>query len=363
MTKPTTIVAAVRPRHAIIQAIAGHGSASTIDDLLTITGLARKTLSDNINAAINDTKGALLERIKCTVTSLPAYRLTTRGKTWWEANKPEEKPAPKVGESVAAWAARCAATKAEETADGTLVRRSRERLEQEEFTILNVIADIRQAIGDKEGRIMLSDLAEAVKAKIETLENEGINSTHEFETIGEVVIDYMPDHNGSWLIDGIRTMDKLIDAQLTRIYEQQLIIDKLFRVKRNIEDTLRPAMASFNPEHTQRGAEIMADAAAAIITNTQALADKLQTLLDSSRHECDGLRAQLHADSATSTLEQVAPSGYLLRVPTREHRVITKRTSAEKAAVAAVNAGASSAEVLALYPIGRASRRAQWRAA
>lgn len=97
MTKPATIVAAVRPRHAIIQAIAGHGSAPTIDDLLTITGLARKTLSDNINAAINDTKGALLERIKCTVTSLPAYRLTTRGKTWWEANKPEEKPAPKVG--------------------------------------------------------------------------------------------------------------------------------------------------------------------------------------------------------------------------------------------------------------------------
>jgi hypothetical protein len=266
------------------------------------------------------------------------------------ANKPAPDPSPKVGETIAAWSERCAAQKPE--AAGA---------HQEEFSLLNVIADIRQAIGDKGARIMLSDLAAAVKSKIETLENQHIKSTHEFECIGEVVIDYMPDHNGSWLIDGVRTMDKLIDAQLTRIYEQQLIIDKLFRVKRNIEDTLRPAVASFNPEHTQRGAEIMADDTAAIIANAQALTDKLQHLLDSSRHECKGLRAQLNAGAITSTLEQAAPAGYLLRVPTREHRVLTKRASAQQAAVSAVNAGAASAEVLALYPIGRASRRAQWR--
>lgn len=350
MSKPATIVAAVRPRHAIIQAIAGHGSAPTIDDLLTITGLARKTLSDNINAAINDVKGALLERIKCTVTSLPAYRLTPRGKTWWEANKPTEKPEPKVGETVTAWAERCAASKAP-AADTGMV----------ELSLLNVIADIRNAIGDNEGRIMLSGLAGAVKSKIETLENEGIKSTHEFECIGEVVIDYMPDHNGSWLIDGIRTMDKLIDAQQAYIHSQQLIIDKLFLAKKNIEATLSSALLPLDGLHI--GAETMAMDTMAILANTQALADKLQTLLDSSRHECEGLRAQLNAGAITSTLEQLAPAGYLLRIPTREHRVITKRTSAEKAAVAAVNAGAPSAEVLALYPIGRASRRAQWRAA
>lgn len=348
MTKPATIVAAVRPRHAIIQAIAGHGSAPTIDDLLTITGLARKTLSDNINAAINDTKGALLERIKCTVTSLPAYRLTVRGKTWWEANKPEEKPAPKVGETVTAWAERCAATKAPPADTG-----------KEEFSLLNVIADIRAAIGDEEGRIMLTDLAGRITDRM--LERS-VNTQTVVDAL-VAVADYLPDSYNYRLIDGIRTMDMLIDAQQAYIHGQQLIIDKLFRVKKNIEDTLRPAVVSFDARNQNRGAEIMANDTVAIITNAQALNDKLQHLLDSSRHECEGLRAQLQADSAIVTLEQTAPSGYLLRAPKRKPRVITKLDTAMTAAVAAVNAGAPSAEVLAIYPIGRASRRAQWRAA
>lgn len=362
MSKPATIIAAVRPRHAIIQAIAGHGSEPTIDDLLTITGLARKTLSDNINAAINDVKGALLERIKCTVTSLPAYRLTVRGKTWWEANKPEEKGiVDRIVDTVAKADPETVSPEIRRAAAHVATHRKLTVARDQEFSLLNVIADIRAAIGDNEGRIMLSELAQAVEAKLETLENEQVKSNNEFEEIGYIIGEYMPDPNGSKLIDSILTMETLIDAQQAYIHSQQLIIDKLFLVKKNIEATLSPALPPLDGLHI--GAETMAMDTMAILANTQALAGKLQTLLDSSRHECEGLRAQLQADSATTTLEQAAPAGYLLRVPTREHRVINKRASAEQAAVSAVNAGAPSAEVLALYPIGRASRRAQWRAA
>jgi len=42
----------------------------------------------------------------------------------------------------------------------------------DEFSLLNVIADIRAAIGDPEGKIMLSCLADAVRAKIEGLEQD-----------------------------------------------------------------------------------------------------------------------------------------------------------------------------------------------
>jgi len=42
----------------------------------------------------------------------------------------------------------------------------------DEFSLLNVIADIRAAIGDPEGKIMLGDLADAVRAKIEGLEQD-----------------------------------------------------------------------------------------------------------------------------------------------------------------------------------------------
>lgn len=361
MTKPATIVAAVRPRHAIIQAIAGHGSAPTIDDLLTITGLARKTLSDNINAAINDTKGALLERIKCTVTSLPAYRLTVRGKTWWEANKPAEKDiVDRIVDTVAKADPETVSPEIRRAAAHVATHGKLTVARDQEFSLLNVIADIREAIGDKEGRIMLSDLAEAVKAKIETLENEGIKSTHDFECIGEVVIDYMPDHNGSWLIDGIRTMDMLIETQADHIKALDYFINQHDRTRRILEHICH---RDDRPDLSVMPTAEIATAVLALLANADALTDKLQHLLDSSRHECEGLRAQLQTDSATSTLEHFAPAGYLLRVPTREHRVITKRASAEQAAVSAVNAGAPSAEVLALYPIGRASRRAQWRAA
>lgn len=226
--------------------------------------------------------------------------------------------------------------------------------------MLNVIADIRQAIGDKEGRIMLWDLAGAVKAKIETLENEQVKSNDEFEAIGYIVGEYMPDPNSSKLIDSILTMEMLIETQAGHIKALDYFLDQHDLTRCILR---RDILKEFPGDASTMSTADIATTVLTLFNNTQALADKLQTLLDSSRHECEGLRAQLNAGAITSTLEQVAPAGYLLRVPTREHRVITKRASAEQAAVSAVNAGAASAEVLALYPIGRASRRAQWRAA
>lgn len=92
--------------------------------------------------------------------------------------------------------------------------------------LMEIISDIRKAIDD-DGRRTTLDLAAAVKAKIETLENDCIKSNYDFEAIGEVVTDYMPDPNGSELIDGLRIMDQLIDAQHAHIHIQNVHVEVL----------------------------------------------------------------------------------------------------------------------------------------
>ena len=90
-------------RKQILKAMA-FASCVTMDDLVTSTGLARKNLHDNIASAIKEN---LCQRIKDDVTSLPAYKLTTKGRQWLENDKDDtastkasvSKPQPAVGKN------------------------------------------------------------------------------------------------------------------------------------------------------------------------------------------------------------------------------------------------------------------------
>ncbi len=81
-----------------------------------------------------------------------------------------------------------------------------------------------------------------------------------------------------------------------------------------------------------------------------------RTALNHAINEADRLRREL-----TDAVEVAdAAVGYLVKAPKLKPRRVTKPEGARAAALAAVRAGASRAEVLALVPVGVARRGAEW---
>lgn len=99
--------------------------------------------------------------------------------------------------------------------------------------------------------------------------------------------------------------------------------------------------------------------------NAVALADKLQHLLDSKTHECEALRSANTVGAVATDTAAVdvidAATGYLVRVPKRRPRIVTKPQSAREAALAAARNGAGRADVFALVHVGSARRGAEWK--
>lgn len=172
--------------------------------------------------------------------------------------------------------------------------------EQEYMGLQTVIADIRAAIGDKTGKIMLGELA----AHIATLYRLG-------EAHREACM--------TWE----RSMMEAIGE------------DGTGSVATAIE-------------------KLKAD-----LANAKALADKLEHLLGSERTACAALREQLDG-MISPTIESITPSGYLVRAPKRAHRIVTKQDRAQAHAMAAAANGSKRGEVFALVPIGVAKRGASW---
>jgi DNA-binding PadR family transcriptional regulator len=140
-------------RHDILAALAAkHPEIVTLDDLMDATGERdRARLVSNLKAAQAD---GLIEKTRDEVTNQPAYTLTptglarhTNGKQQFNGNTQSENLAK--GKNAALEAA------------------IKPVLDAEFAGLLNIIADIRAAIGDKTGKIMLGDLAKTI-AKLTT---------------------------------------------------------------------------------------------------------------------------------------------------------------------------------------------------
>jgi DNA-binding PadR family transcriptional regulator len=141
-------------RHDILAALAAkHPEIVTLDDLMDATGERdRARLVSNLKAAQAD---GLIEKTRDEVTNQPAYTLTptglarhTNGKQQFNGKTQAENLAN--GKNAAQESAIKPSSSGDEVAG-----------------LLNIIADIRAAIGDKTGKIMLGDLAKTI-AKLTT---------------------------------------------------------------------------------------------------------------------------------------------------------------------------------------------------
>ena len=177
-----------------------------------------------------------------------------------------------------------------------------------EFSLLGVIADIREAIGDKEGRIMLGDLAGTIKQALDGL-NTSLN-------VWEAT---MLDSIGAGTAHSVASAIKALKVE---------------------RDNLRTALDNSRKAENHAINE----------------ADRLRNELAAERLAREVLQEQSDAVDVKD-----AAVGYLIRAPKRKPRLVTKPESAREAALAAVRAGAGRAEVLALVPEGTARRGAEWK--
>ncbi len=189
------------------------------------------------------------------------------------------------------------------------------------FSLLNVIADIRAAIGDPEGKIMLGDLAAHIQRDIgeliESLEVEKRVSGSAISAVAHICEHLgCDDHNGH--VPVLRAIDAL-RAQITSLTTD------VTNTRRALSDALNEA-------------------------------DRMRSELAIERQARQALQEKVNAAPVP------AHKGYVLKTPKRAMRRFGEEAAAQSAAMAVARAGRTG-EVFALVPVGRAVRGAEWRPA
>ena len=206
--------------------------------------------------------------------------------------------------------------------------------QREEFTLLGLIADIRAAAGDPDGRLMQDELVQHIAGVVK----ERDDLRERLEAIAEQLragtIPELENATGAEdLAPHVKTLcDALADAESV-VTARGHTIDGLRLEVADLRDSL----------DTQ-------------IKQWQVFAGRLNTELAIERRSREELQKQGNATDVTA-----AAVGYLVRVPKRPPMIRRKPEAARLAALGAVRAGASRAEVLAVVSVGVARRGAEWR--
>lgn len=204
-----------------------------------------------------------------------------------------------------------------------------------EFSLLGVLADIRAAIGDPTGKIMLGELAEAVRARVDGAQMAG---------------------------------DTVLDLQ-AMLSERQRTVESLTSMIATASELLAPwvpgGIDTSDMDLEELATQVVVTAAdmtleqeraADELRNARALVDKLQHLLDSKAHECEVLRF------AAGVSDPQPITGYLVR-PSGQMPVFRLKAAAAQAAALSYARRGKRADVYGLVRIGGARVGAEWRPA
>ena len=208
--------------------------------------------------------------------------------------------------------------------------------QREEFTLLGLIADIRAAAGDPNGRLMQDELVQHIAAVVKERDDlrermEGIAEQLRAGTIPE-----LENVTGAEdLAPHVKTLcDSLGAAEIVATGRGHTI------------DGLRREIADLRESHDTQ------------IKRLQAFTSRLNTQLATEWRAREAQQEKGNAIDVT-----VAAVGYLVRVPKRPPMIRRKPEAARLAALGAVRAGAARAEVMAVVPVGTARRGAEWKGA
>lgn len=171
--------------------------------------------------------------------------------------------------------------------------------------LIGVLADIRAAVGDPEGKLMQDELVERVRAVYD---------------LGEA-------HK--------RACMKWETAMMAAVGED------------GINDVVGK-IADLQHKVSMQDAELFKQAA--VVVDLRAQLETLQ-------------REAMRGASLLSGIDRYTAAGYLVRASKRKPRTLLDKDKARDAALSSIRAGAQRAEVFALVPVGHARRGAEWRTA
>ena len=175
----------------------------------------------------------------------------------------------------------------------------------EDYSLLGLLADIRAAAGDPEGKLMQDELVEHIRAIYDLGEaHKRACLAWESAMMAAVGEDGVND-----VVGKIADMQHRISMQDAELFKQAAVAVNL---RSSIETMQREAM---------RGASLV------------------------------------------SGQDRYTAAGYLVRASKRKPRTLLAADKAREAALGAIRAGAQRAEVFALVPVGQARRGAEWRSA
>lgn len=171
--------------------------------------------------------------------------------------------------------------------------------------LIGVLADIRAAVGDPEGKLMQDELVERVRA-VYDLGEAHKRACMKWETamMAAVGEDGIND-----VVGKIADLQHKVSMQDAELFKQAGVVVDL---RNQIESLQREAM---------RGASLL------------------------------------------SGIDRYTAAGYLVRASKRKPRTLLDKDKARDAALSSIRAGAQRAEVFALVPIGHARRGVEWRPA
>jgi len=171
--------------------------------------------------------------------------------------------------------------------------------------LIGVLADIRAAVGDPEGKLMQDELVERVRAVYD---------------LGEA-------HKRACL--------KWETAMMAAVGED------------GINDVVGK-IADLQHKVSMQDAELFKQAG--VVVDLRAQLESLQ-------------REAMRGASLLSGIDRYTAAGYLVRASKRKPRTLLDKDKARDAAMSSIRAGAQRAEVFALVPIGHALRGVEWRPA
>lgn len=241
----------------------------------------------------------------------------------------------------------------------------------EKYSLLGVLADIRAAVGDREGRLMQDELVERVRTIARSADSAYADLDTIRATLQPLVYTGDPAHapgpvkSAQHAAQWIESLSGTNREQLTAIT--------------CASETLAPLVLGDIDTSDMDLQEIAQKVAAVVNAHDDELLEQAKTiveqraLLEAKDEELFGkvalvtdLRAQLavmHAATHLPRQDGYMPAAYLVRAPKRRLRAYRNADSAQAAALAAARNGSGRGEVFALVPVGKAVRGVEWRPA
>jgi len=226
-------------------------------------------------------------------------------------------------------------------ADNGALDAERLDINQEVSSLLGIIADIRAAIGDPEGKIMMGELARHIKgdyAFSASCDAEHYSLRMDVAAVSEKLFEH---YGPCKLSFALRTMDMLIEAQHAYISVQDRRIASLSAIANSADNRINSLVNDVTSTRRSLGDALNE-------------ADRLRAELATERQAREALQEQ------AGTVEAV---GYFVTSASHGPRYFSKRENAIRDAMKNARLGWCTRVIPAGKPIGTARRGAEWRGA